>query len=376
MKLIKNILLFFAPIAFLGLPPFLILYFSYESFRSIKDIIKTNNKYIIGFNYSEHNYHFIKLYNIDIFPKRDLITLGSSRILQFRSNMFNCSFYNAGYTIHEISNLLGFMQKVKSDKYPKYLLLSVDQSQFKKVSIKNSIHNDEKVSFKYTTDEKLTPNFITYKDVYVDVLFKNNINKIINSKNEYLYGLKGKLEHSGFRNDGSFSYDLVINKLLNNPTQEIKKWQQSASDRMKNENETIFGWGDTVNNTSVKILDSFLHFCNINNIMVIGFAPPYASFALEKMKSSGNNNYFNLIDSCLYPVFSKYNFEFYNFTDLNSCNATDSNMLDGMHGSEVVYQNILLSMLKQKSVLNRFCDSNKIKTDLDHKLNRYTVYDY
>ena len=50
----------------------------------------------------------------------DVWALGSSRVLQFRSRMFEKSFYNAGYTMEGVGDFLPFMQSIPAEKYPEY----------------------------------------------------------------------------------------------------------------------------------------------------------------------------------------------------------------------------------------------------------------
>ena len=94
------------------------------------------------------------------------------------------------------------------------------------------------------------------------------------------------------------------------------------------------------------------------------------------MIQDGNHEYLKKLDENLVPIFNKYNFELYNLSDMNKFNGNDSEMLDGMHASESIYQRMLLYMLQQKSVLNNVCDSNDLRNALEHRVNRYTVYDY
>ena len=109
---------------------YLFLRLTGENFYSIDSIIKSDKKYLIGYAYNENNYRYLKWKTLIEKDKQNIWALGSSRVLQFRANMFESSFYNSGYTISSISDFLPYLSSIPQDKYPKILIIGFDQWMF------------------------------------------------------------------------------------------------------------------------------------------------------------------------------------------------------------------------------------------------------
>ncbi len=373
-KFIVKICIFLLPLfVALGLPV-AVLYKSGDAFRSMKSVIKNNGNYLIGLQYTQRNYHFLKLFDVASFPKRTVMALGSSRSLEFRDKMFHTSFYNAAFTIHGVSNFLSFMQNVKKDKYPDILIINVDQFHYAK--IKSTVDaEDFSEGGKYTTDEKLTVKINTYFDVYTDYIFKPSALKtVLLNGDDRFFGLGAVMTHSGIRNDGSMCYASRVRRLMNNDTADGESGFSDAHRRIRDNFGKVFAYADSIDVKQVIYLRNFLKFCADNNIKVVAFLPPFADEVYDQMKASGKYAYVEAVYPALRPEFDKYGFEFYDFTRLAAIGGADSEMIDGLHGSESIYARILLGMTGRNSVLNAVCDTAKLKGELGRRINRYSVY--
>jgi len=371
-RFIFKILLLSIPILLLFLPPIIILKGSGENFTEINSIIKKNDKYLIGYAYNEDNYGYLKWATLNQKPKYQIIALGSSRVLQFRNSMFNTSFYNAGYTISRINDFRKFLQSIPKEKYPRYLLLGFDQWMFNTNwdNVKNSKReNYWEKSFSYQ------PKFSTYISVYKNIIRGKYGFGVINiAPLEIRIGLNSIVNNKGFRNDGSINYGTQIYKLISNDKSANDYKFQDTYKRIKNGNRR-FEYGKVVNKRAIEELKRLLSYCKNNNIKVIGIIPPFANSVYEEMIKSNNYDYLNNLPDEIIPIFNKYDFEFYYYPSASYCNSSDKEFIDGFHGGEVVYCNILIDILKNKSVLKNITNIKKLENDKSNKKNRYVIYE-
>lgn len=372
-KFIVQILLFSLPLFLLALPAFIILVGSGAYFQSLDSILKSDEKYLIGFAYNEKNYNYIKWKEIESSPKNDILSIGSSRVLAFRDEMFKTSFYNAGYTITSMTDYLLFFKNIPKTKYPKVLIMGIDQWMF------NASYDDyEPIKSKTYWEDSFTyfPTFKTIKTIYIDLLKdKYDLSVVDNEDRLDKIGLNALVYNTGLRNDGSMYYGRQIKNLINNSQKTTDFNYEDTFLRIKKGNRR-FEYADHSNKNTFAQLDEFLGFCKENNIYVIGFLPPYANAVYQKMVMTNKYNYLKEI----YPKgkvnFSKYNFELYDFTDGSKFGATDDETIDGFHGGELTYIKMLLKMTKNNSVINKYVNSDKLQLDIKNRLNNYTVYDY
>jgi hypothetical protein len=367
---IKRLVVFFVPIALVFVFLTLILFISKENFHNPKVTINNKEKYIVGYGYNEDNYKYIKWKNLVESEQNYVVALGSSRVLQFRSNMFDTSFYNAGYTIASIGDFVPFLSSIPTEKLPKFLIIGLDQWMFNKnYDDLKTIPNSDLWKNSFT----FFPSVQTYKLLINDIYNGKVGSAIFNNNNKI--GMNATFKNTGFRNDGSMLYGLQIQKLLRNDTTASDFKFKDTYKRIELGNRR-FEYGNTANANALLELDKLLKFSKSFNINVVAFLPPFAKSVLDELESSKKYKYIFELESLLTPYFKKYDFELHNYTKITNCNSGDYETIDGFHGSEVTYHKMLLDMLRKKSILNQVTDSNKLKSDLIHKRNNYTVYQY
>lgn len=110
--------------------PTYILWSSKENFHEIDKILNSKENYPIGCAHNEVNYHYLKWANLNLNQRRNVWALGSLRVLLFRENMFDVSFYNAGYTVESLNDFLPFLESIPDSKYPEYIIIGLDQWMF------------------------------------------------------------------------------------------------------------------------------------------------------------------------------------------------------------------------------------------------------
>lgn len=372
-KFTTRVIIYIFPVFLFLVFPFYKLINSKEIFHNIDNNINQKEKYLIGYKYNENNYKYIKYKTIKEFNNLEILALGSSRVLQFRSEMFNKPFYNAGFTISSINDFQNFLELIPKSKLPKYLIIGLDQWMFnenwddlKKYNFDNNLYKQNK-SYSYKNG------FSSLKYVYEDIL-KGNITDKKKIKFTSI-GLNAINNHSGLRNDGSFYYGKQINSLINKNNSAKDYNYNDTFKRIDNGNRR-FEYAKNTNSKAILILNEFLLFCKKSNIKVVGVLPPFADKVYDRMLKSNNYQYINKIYPTVKPIFKKYNFEVYQFNTVKDCNSNDNETIDGFHGGEKTYLKLLINMLENDSYLNSICDIKKLRADLNNAINNYIVYEY
>ncbi|MFH1642600.1 MAG: hypothetical protein ABIC04_06920 [Nanoarchaeota archaeon] len=347
-------LLFICLTSLIIIIPSYVFYFGNEHIPIDKIIsLQKNSKIDIlyGKAYSnEQSLYKLKLINSN---KCEVISLGTSRVMQFRSHFFNDSFCNAGGGIYNINDAKEFLENVDKKKLPKLIILELDQNFFHEKSL------DDRQSFKETKWYFLFIPQNTFK-IYLDILNKKiNFSKLRNERTHI--GLTAIMRGDGFRKDGSYFYNDTITK---NESVELR----IAS--TLNNVRSIHGYGRFIKNVefdneSLGELKPVLDLCKNNNIQVIGFLPPFAKEVwseIEKYKE--NYQYMFKIEKNVKPLFETYGYDFYDFSDLDDINAPNCEIIDDLHGSEKAYLRILIRMAETNNELLKFVDLNYLNRKL------------
>ncbi len=375
LKFLLKIFLFSTPLILIMLIASFIAIKSKENYYNIDAVIKANEKYLIGYAYNDSVARYIKYKTIAEHDKFTIIAIGSSRVLQFREEMFKKSFYNAGYTVSSICDFEMFLKTIPKEKYPNYLIMGIDPWMFNEAA--DSLNKNRQPTY-WSSNPTISfvPKWEYFRNILGDI-FKGKITfSNIQTKHKYItIGLNALINTDGFRKDGSRASGLVIPKLLRGDTSLINSNFQVIKYRIENQIWPAF-YADKINLHAVSVLERFLSFCMLNKIQVIGFITPYADWAQKKIIDSDKYGYLDQINPTLKPVFDKYKFEYYYYPSVKYCDSDDSETLDGGHGGEKTYLKILINMLKSGSSLNKVCNITKLERDLNSTQNRYVVYNY
>ena len=372
-KFCLKLAVFILPLFVFLVPPVYILKHSGENFNDLDATIKSDKKTIIGYSYNEKNYRYLKWKELMLQKQCEVVALGSSRVLQFRKNMFETRFYNAGYTISGVADFVPFLQSIPKEKYPKYLIIGLDQWMFNKNW--DEIETIKKTSF-WTEAFHKNPDIKTIIKVWDDLLASKYSLSMPNRKNEIaLIGLNACVNNLGFRNDGSMEYGNDIDKKIANDTT-AKDYKFNDTFSRIDDERIQFKPGSNIYPKAISELEKLLFYCKNNRIHVVAFLPPFADAVNKKMDDSKKFTYKDGIYEKCSPLFRKYSFELYDYSNLKTVNSNDSEVIDGFHGSEITYAKMLLHMLNSGSRLKEVSNSVKLESDLKNPINRYTVYKY
>ena len=364
-KFVIRSFLFSVILSIIIILPSIYLYQTKEYLVSVDTLIKTNNS-IIGYKYNRENIREYKLKKINSNKRLDLMALGSSRVLQFRKEMFKESFYNAGFLIESISDFKIFLSCISKEKYPKTLIIGLDQWMF----------NENWDNLKVKKEKTFWTNSYTFYPP-VNIIIKNLLQKnfFYNYKSDDLnkIGIKAINNNSGFRNDGSRSYGKQISLLLNED-ETLEDFEYRDTFKRIEDGNKRFEYSNTVYVEAISELNTFLKFCNSNNIEVIAFIPPFAKGVIEKMNATNKYHYIDSIYNKIEPIFNNYNFEIYDYTNPITLKSLDNEFIDGFHGGELTYLKIIKNMISKKSKIDSFVNFKNIEKSIVNKSNRYVVY--
>lgn len=366
-KFVKNIVLFLMPFLLLaaGMIPFYIKALKCGELVDIEDAIelqRENCNSLMGLGYNEQTSYY-KLINADYY-KADVLALGTSRVMQFKKEFFQGTFYNCGGSVHgNYNEYLNFLENL--DYKPKCILLGLDAWVF------NDAWNQSCGDYS---------NYVKIQKIHRSkgIMLKSMIQDWINGKWTFddlgnypdNIGFNGCIKDEGFMCDGSYYYGNVYR----NPEEDGDYLFADTLKRIEN-GVSRFEWGDHIDQDTLEQLDKLLSYCTQNDIEVIGFLPPFAPTVYETMEETGNYGYLAEIEPACVDLFNRYNFEFYNYMDGAYFDVTDDYFIDGFHGSEIVYGYIIKDMVSKGSEISSYTDLHHTDNILENAYDGRTFYD-
>lgn len=327
---------------------------------------------LIGFGYSSRTYYKLKS---TIYKKPDVLALGTSRILQFRSRFFadTYKFYNAGRAITNLSDFRKFLREIPKEKQPKLLIMDLNQHFFNEHSI---IFNEDMIDKALLSGENRAEIFgRSWKKIYKDIFSKKlPVLKLLETTNKpFLIGMNAKIRNRGFKHDGSYLYGDYINDPSENEDFQFRNTFERIA-----EGKNRFEYGEKVSEKAIDELKLFLNDCSERGIYVIGFLPPFAHAVYERLKSMGKKyDYIFKLEEKLKPVLEEKGFAFYNFSDLMWVGASDKETIGGFHASEKAQLRLFIKMLESNNKLKRYsADISFLEERLRNSKSDFDVFYY
>ena len=306
--------------------------------------------------------------------KPRVISLGTSRVMQFRSKFFKegVSFYNAGGAVSKIKHFEAFLNRVPHDKMPELFIIGLDQYFFNPRwdnladdDIEKQLSANDYGAFDILLD--------SWKQVYADYYDKKySLRRLTFNREPNRIGLSALTYGDGTRNDGSYHDQ----KYIRNPFDPKNKDYQfkNTFDRIA-KGDRRFEYSESISDGAVEVLERFLKRCKEKGVRVIGFLPPYPHVVYEKMISMPEYGYLSQLAPRLKPLFQSYGFDFYDFSDMAWLGASDHETLDGLHGSEKAYLRLFIAMAESSPVLKKYSrDLSFLRDTLHHTPGDYDVF--
>ena len=297
-----------------------------------------------------------------------VMTLGSSRVLQFRSLFFNQqphAFYNGGapaWTLDTVRQLLDRLTFA-----PKVLIIGLDQPWFDDAYVPDVLP-DQVSDFTHL----FQVNRSLMQDVFAGQSFDigRYLARVEPGHGGLALGLRAIRDGHGFRNDGSEQYgDFLVAHFLY-PQNE----RQHHLDMLR-DGQQMYVYGDTVSAKRVQQLTDLLIWCKARGITVIGFQPSFMPTLYQKLIADGNHTYVAKLDAALSPLFAQYGDFYFNFADSSKLGETDDDFFDGWHASEKINLRMYTQMLKAlPNVLGMYSDPAVLQADDQGASNIFDVF--
>lgn len=352
-RFVRNVVLFILPVVLLlGVP--ISLYFlaretgEFDSIEVSAENQRNNHNSILGLGYNEQTAYY-KLLNANYY-EAPIISLGTSRVMQFKEGFFTTQFYNCGGAVG--GNFNEYRNFIENLKYsPDTIIIGLDAWVF------NDAWNlgcAEYNGFQQITelDRGTVP--------LMKAIVKDWVSRKWSVDELNLYpgniGFNGRVKDNGFMYDGSYYYG----DLYRDPTSSGDYEFADTKSRISN-GVSRFEWGEHIDEDTLKQLENLLSYCKEKNINVVGFLAPFAPSIYDIMSESGNYNYLNEIMPACANLFDSYGYEFYDYMDGENLGLSDEYFIDGFHGSEVAYGRILQNMVESNSSLKQYTNLGSIE---------------
>ena len=335
------------------------------SSKEIADIqLEEKKDFIISASaFHEQNYAYKKALFLKAKPK--IVSIGSSRVMQFRSAFFNKSFINLGGTAGSLKEAMYFIDNVILQSPPDIAIIGLDIWWFNEnyispdvdVIIDPSLYDINHRNLIYTTKEMVRVyDWIRNKKITLSEF----INVIIGrDSNGCGIGVRAMFDRSGFGPDGSLYYTSIVtgqkrsdDVSFNNTKTRIEK----GRDR--------FQYGKIAHSNYINMLEEILSTLHKNDIETIIFFPPFAEAVNNAMDMLGDK--YQYIDD-LKAKLKELGIYYYDFTNARLLGSDDCEFMDGFHCGDLTYAKVLKYIYNDDSSIREYINISYI----DSVINNY-----
>lgn len=304
----------------------------------------------------------------------EVLALGSSRILQFRSGFINRNpdvFYNAAGPAWRLPDVLDFMKGLDDDALPEILILSVDLPWF---------HEGYGAGTGFDDVNDFENLFLVNRSFIQDVLEGERFDRDDFDTSAYLQrlepgrgglalGMRAIRDGHGFRSDGSEQYgDFLIAGWL-----WYEQQRQNHLDWMR-EGDEIYVFGDEFSEDRLNMLNDLLAFATERGIYVVGYLPPHMPSLWEEMEARGNHRFMDKLRDILPGVFEEYGYPFFDYSNGAWIGLTDDDFFDGWHVSELGNLRLYVHLLEFVPQLHAYSDREELLAIIDAANSTWEVF--
>jgi hypothetical protein len=293
----------------------------------------------------------------------DVLVLGSSRIMQFRAEMFGRqapTFYNAGGIIHSIEDLHAFLERLPATATPKIVILGVDfwwlNPNEKKESIDSfSVGVETEGTYSWQGHANALAGYVRHPDSLRE-LFAYSFGKKFDRN---AIGLQAVLHRQGFRPDGSRRFEI---KLPATP----EEWRRRLPGK-KTVNKDILGENFPfafTNGASPALLEqlrSALLKFKARGVFIIGYNPPVASEWAEVVSTSPRHKEFwKQYHEKVPELFHSLQFPFVDVIKPQQFGLDDRYMRNWYHAHDTFDMNLLRRLCEDPQIRALFPDVSAV----------------
>lgn len=283
-----------------------------------------------------------------------ILVLGSSRVMQFRAEMFGrdaSSFYNAGGMIHSIDDLNNFLDRLPQDASPRIMILGLDYWW-----LNANAKNEENDAFDVGVEEEGTYSWQGHANLlstYVRQprslapLITHSVGKKYDPN---AIGLHALLEGVGFRPDGSKRFALRIPKTP-------EAWARRLPNAAAVERNILAGGGhfaftDGVSSSRLEDLRATLLKIKARGVSLIVYSPPVIT-EWARVASTGprQKEFWKEYHENLPAFFQSLDIAFFDVATPKEIGLDDRYMRDPYHAHDPF----------DMRVLQRFCERPEVR---------------
>lgn len=270
-----------------------------------------------------------------------VMSLGTSRVMQFRSSFFRGgeeTFYNAGGIISRVTHLTRTLAHLPEGKRVRYLIVGLDQWSYN--DNWNGSADDPGVELEYKNAVDSLGNIRNGIRAWPD-FFRGKISLSKLAAPSEDLGVNGRLRGNGFRRDGSYVYA----DILRDPRMSADFEFRDTLSRIRAGRDR-FETGTVVSERALRETTHFLEAARARHFEVIGFLPPFAPSIERQLAASVGHSYLRSLPAKLRAVFEAAGVAFHDFTDCTRLGCEDAEFIDGFHGGDTVYARMTVEMAR------------------------------
>lgn len=303
----------------------------------------------------------------------EVVVIGSSRVLNFRSNALNNApekFYNAGFSGMRMREIEAFLDTLTPETAPKILIIGIDQFWF------NTLWTDNREEAVIDRGEiGLDRVLKTTRRTWQEILLGTITVPQIFAARDPIYGgramgIDALMDGVGYIPDGSRQTDIVTLK----PGDWSDLRQSSLNSYWQGRGH--YRRGKLLNEAALAHLERIIQKAQALGITVIGFGPPFMPDIYDGMMRSGEYTYLTELSPRLTALFEQYDTRYFDFVDVSALSdAATREMADGVHPSELMSLRIYLEMVKAlPDLLGEYTDIEALETLIAEAPNPHEVY--
>lgn len=307
-----------------------------------------------GMPLADYKYRAYKMF------KPEIVAIGSSRSLQFRSYYFLDNFYNLGGLTRNPTESLALHHNLLRQSPPKIVLFALDIWSF--CATGSPVQFDATRATSHLGAEPLDRLLISYRamlegrlkwDVFVDGLLGRMPNA------GQALGWVGMMKDRGFALDGSIYYG--FNELRDMAPKPLSIRFENALQLIK-DGGSYFKHGCVFQEANLSALAELTKRLSDDGVRLVTFLAPLPARILDSMKTVGAAGFIQEMRARLLNASQIRNFEYYDFLDSRDLASSDCEFSDGYHGGEITYMRLLLMISRNpKSALAGKIDSIRLE---------------
>lgn len=287
--------------------------------------------------------HKLSLYK-NIKPK--IVTMGSSRAMQFQQRAFSVPFVNMGGATSGPQEGAALAEAMFDIHKPDLVLLTVDfwWLNGRYAEPVSQLHHN-----RYLKKSPITLDILLKPWVW---MFEKKV-----SPAEFIFLLRNAHKDIGasaiLRQDGVDQYGTHYYTSITRGTRPHEDVLFAKTKRGIHANKKIYAAGDDLSEEKIHNMEIFFRIFKKHDVPVIVILPPMSDFALREMADDGGFSYVQDVQDWL----KKNTSFFYDYHDPKTLHTTDCEFVDGHHGGAILYMRMLNAMAQDthtslKTMLN------------------------